>query len=331
MTAQPREIWSKEDLLKVARRHKDLFWLLVMNFFVAFVCLGPILTVASRGIETRLKAAANPVPAGDSHDVTVAWRHASMPSNSTASAAAASQAATETNAPPSVETKAGDSAAVTNQPLVEAGTPPAAAPAAEPSLLDRAYRGLVGFGALLASLVTAGLSFVYWGYAIPGSIIISSLLTIFSNHRLATLVRTRAPWYFINPLLMLTAAAILVRYHASLTRAFADAEPWAYIVLVTLSMMSLGALFPLVRLDSAATSLLDRHGIAFGALGAKLSHFEPHDIRRYRCPRCQVDLLPEQEFWDGAHPKCIRCGTVGERLSAAGTAASANVSPAPAQ
>ena len=35
----------------------------------------------------------------------------------------------------------------------------------------------------------------------------------------------------------------------------------------------------------------------------------------FRCPRCQVVLLPEQEFWDGANAKCIHCGTVTEPLS----------------
>jgi hypothetical protein len=342
MTAQSREIWAKQDLINVAKRHKDLFWLIVMNFLVAFICLGPLLTVGARGLETRWKATAKGLPAVETN---VQPASVSQPPAQTNTApVAVSKPLLQTNAPPatasrqSAKTPKGKISkpvpqtnappASASQPSPQTNTPPAVAsqPAADtktsstaetaspPGLWDRLCRWMAGIGAVIIGPVTATLSSIPWGGVIPGSIIFSSLLTIFSNLRLATLVRQRALWYYVNPLLMLTAAVLLARYSGPLLRAFDAKEPWAYIALVLLSLFSLGALLPLVRLDSAATSLLDRHGIAFGALGAKMDHFEPHDIRRYRCPKCQIELLPEQEFWDGTHPKCIHCGTVGEPL-----------------
>jgi len=178
--------------------------------------------------------------------------------------------------------------------------------------------------------VAAGLSFVAWGLVIPASIILSSLVTIYCNRRLATAVRATAAWHYINPLIMITAAVLVMYDYSRIAVAFAALEPWAFIVVSMLSLLSLGALFPVVRLDVAATSLLDRHGIAFGALGAKMDGAEPQDLRRFRCPKCEIDLLPEQEFWDGPNAKCIRCGTVAQRLPASSPAA-ADTAPAAAR
>lgn len=307
MTAPSRASWSKQDLLTVAKRQKVLFWLVLMNFLVACVCLGPILAVASAAIGTRLTAQ----PAGPP-------------------AAAAPPTAEPSAAPAPAAVQAGDSTAAIAQPAPEASLPPAPAAPAAPGMWDHIARGLGRVGAEIAALVTAALSYVAWGIVIPASIILSSLITIYCSQRLAAAVRASAAWHYFNPLLMITAAVIVAYHYGRIAAAFSDSEPWAYVVVSTLSLLSLGALFPVVRLDSAATSLLDRHGIAFGALGAKLDPFEPHDLRRFRCPKCQIELFPEEEFWDGSHPRCISCGTVGEPLHASGPDA-APVAAAPAR